>query len=256
DQEIAIAREARARDERLASLATLAAGAAHELSTPLSTIAMLSQELQRDLRDASRATPDLAEAAEDARVIREEVRRCRDVLNLMSAEAGESRGEAFQRVTVASLLDEALRGMHHEVRIQLEDERAEVIAPPRPMALAIRGVVKNAVDASDSSMAVDVRVTAAGERVRIEVIDRGVGMTADVLERAKEPFFTTKPAGEGMGLGLFLAHDLARRAGGALQLRSHPDRGTSVIMHLPSGRSANDAETARHSFSPEPVAVR
>src|SRR5690606_10814045 len=109
EAEIREARDATARDEKLASLATLAAGAAHELSTPLSTIAMLSNELSKNLRSGAIS---LEEAAEDARVIREEVGRCRDVLNLMSAEAGESRGEPFADVAVGELVAEALRDLN------------------------------------------------------------------------------------------------------------------------------------------------
>ncbi len=231
EEEIALARDAAARDEKLASLATLAAGAAHELSTPLSTIAMLSGELRNNLRDGRIS---LEEAAEDARVIREEVRRCRDVLNLMSADAGESRGEAFEDVTVEELLEEALRHVGHaRVQVDLKDPDVVVHVPPRPMALALRGIIKNACQASPSDRRVEVTADWDGRRLNLAVRDHGPGMEREVARRATEPFFTTKPAGEGMGLGLFLALDLARRAGGDLVINSAPGRGTQVTMELP-----------------------
>jgi len=231
EEEIALARDAAARDEKLASLATLAAGAAHELSTPLSTIAMLSGELRNNLRDGRIS---LDEAAEDARVIREEVRRCRDVLNLMSAEAGESRGEAFEDVTVEELLEEALRHVGRErVSVDLRDPDAVVNVPPRPMALALRGIIKNACQASPADRRVEVTADGDGRRLNLAVRDHGPGMARDVARRATEPFFTTKPAGEGMGLGLFLALDLTRRAGGDLVINSAPGRGTQVTLELP-----------------------
>ncbi|MEM6786683.1 MAG: ATP-binding protein [Myxococcota bacterium] len=231
DEEIAMTRDATARDEKLASLATLAAGAAHELSTPLSTIAMLSGELRNNLRDGRIG---FEEAAEDARVIREEVRRCRDVLNLMSAEAGESRGEAFEERTVRALLDEALRHVDtSRLKVDLTDPQVVVHVPPRPMALALRGIIKNACQASPSDRRVEIHAVWDGHRVNVAVRDHGPGMAPDVAHRATEPFFTTKPAGEGMGLGLFLALDLARRAGGDLMINSAPGRGTQVTLSLP-----------------------
>jgi two-component system, sensor histidine kinase RegB len=233
EAEIADARDAAARDEKLASLATLAAGAAHELSTPLSTIAMLSNELAKNLRTGAIS---LEEAADDARVIREEVGRCRDVLNLMSAEAGESRGEPFAEVALGELVAEALRDLG-DPRIEVStasdsQDDATVLVPLRPMALALRGIVKNALQASPPDDQVTVATRTSKTTAFVVVEDRGPGMSAEVLRRAKEPFFTTKSAGEGMGLGLFLAHDLARRAGGDLSLTSAPGRGTKVTLEL------------------------
>ena len=73
----------------------------------------------------------------------------------------------------------------------------------------------------------------ADDRVRAEVIDHGCGMSAEILSRATEPFFTTKEPGAGMGLGLFLTHTLADQLGGALELRSAPGQGTSATLTLP-----------------------
>src|SRR5690606_36216657 len=98
EEELARARHLAARQEKLASLATLAAGAAHELSTPLSTIATVARELERHLQDGS------AEQREDVGLIRSQVERCRAILWQMSAEAGESAGEGLSRVTAGELL--------------------------------------------------------------------------------------------------------------------------------------------------------
>ncbi|MCA9617755.1 MAG: HAMP domain-containing histidine kinase [Myxococcales bacterium] len=231
---LARARERAMQDEKLASLANLAAGAAHELATPLTTIAMLAKELERGLLRGDLSSDEMAE---DAAVIRAEVWRCRDVLNLMAAEAGESRGEAFEDVAVSRLLEEALRDLPRD-RITVEVEEASVHVPVRPMALAVRGIVKNALQASPGGADVLVRSLSEEGGCRIEVSDRGPGMSEDVARRAIEPFFTTKPTGQGMGLGLYLANDLARRAGGLLDIDTEPGRGTRVSLRLPRPRRA------------------
>ena len=96
----------------------------------------------------------------------------------------------------------------------------------------MRGLVKNAVDTGGREP-VEVRVNAAAESMCLTVRDCGPGMAEDVLERAGEPFFTTKPPGEGMGLGLFLARSLVERLGGTLQIQSLVDQGTTVTVCLP-----------------------
>ena len=110
--------------------------------------------------------------------------------------------------------------------------------PPRAVAHALRGIVKNAQDASPADREVVVHARISAEAVRIEVQDRGSGMPPDVLARAGEPFFTTKPPGRGMGLGLFLTRAVVERLGGELRIESTPGRGTTAVVSLPARRPA------------------
>jgi two-component system sensor histidine kinase RegB len=231
EAELVAARAVTARNEKLAALATLAAGAAHELSTPLSTIAVVARELERraELSAAGR---------EDAQLIRQQVARCHDILGQMAADAGASRGEAFVPVTPAALLAGAVEGLRGGERVEVEaDPRcgAEgVLVPARALTHAIRGVVKNALQASAEAGRVRLWLAreAAGWRLCVE--DKGAGMPAEVLARAGEPFFTTKPPGEGMGLGLFLTRAVLDQLGGRLELRSVAGEGTRVEMTWPA----------------------
>jgi signal transduction histidine kinase len=75
-------------------------------------------------------------------------------------------------------------------------------------------------------------------RTLFRVCDKGTGMTAEVMERVSEPFFTTKPAGKGMGLGAFLAHLFAQRLGGQLTFESQPGQGCTAILELPDPANA------------------
>ena len=107
EAELTASRALAARQERLASLATLAAGAAHELATPLSTIAVVAKELERGI--AKLALP--ASVADDARLVRGEVERCRAILQRLCVDAGQVMGEAFVRVPVGELVTRALAGL-------------------------------------------------------------------------------------------------------------------------------------------------
>lgn len=291
DRETALAAERAlaARSERLAALATLSAGAAHELATPLGTIAVVAKELERDAESAGSATLD------DVRLIRSQVERCRAILTQMAADAGNPAGEAPTRVTLAALVDEALvnlprpsiagaspdRDAAPRVDVTVDVDRgalgSEVTVPPRAVSQALRAVLKNALDSSRAG----ARSDGADDRRRGVVVqgcdaprgwvglcvrDDGQGMSAEVLSRAGEPFFTTKPPGKGMGLGLFLSRTVIGRVGGRLEIASHPGRGTDVVILLPeagaaaagvtSGASEGAAAGASHALVPAETAAR
>jgi two-component system, sensor histidine kinase RegB len=234
EEALAAERSLSARKDKVASLATLAAGAAHELSTPLSTIAVAVKEL---MRSAERGGSQAA-ALEDLALIREQVGRCRDILHHMSAQAGENAGEPIIELPLADWVEEAMAFLADPKRVELHagsDLAAYAVAgPPRGLARALRSLLKNAVQASSPDEPVVLRVAVEAGQVRIQVIDRGVGMPVEILSRAGEPFFTTKVPGEGMGLGLFLTQTLAEQLGGSLELRSTPGTGTTATLKLPA----------------------
>jgi two-component system sensor histidine kinase RegB len=233
EQELQQTRAKAERREKLASLATLAAGAAHELSTPLSTITVVAKELQRNL---TASVSD--EVARDLKLIRDQVGRCREILDRMAGHAGEHVGEPLRGQTVGEWVAAALDGLQGSERVMQARapgiEEATLVGPPRALADALRSLLKNALQASDAGGAVALRLepTDAG-RIRATVIDHGRGMSPEVLARVGEPFFTTKVPGEGMGLGLFLTRVLAEQLGGEFQITSSPAHGTEARFELP-----------------------
>ena len=232
EAELAASRRMAARQERLASLATLAAGAAHELSTPLGTIAVVMTELQRR---ASTLAAD-PEALEDLRLVRGQVDRCRAILERMSTDAGETIGEGPVSTPLGALIEGALADLSpvNPVRRDVVAEAAawRVRVPPRAFGQALRGLVKNAQEASPPGAPVSVAIRDDGGAVAVEVSDRGPGIPASVLERVGEPFFTTKPTGKGMGLGVFLARTTLERLGGNVRITSSAE-GTRASLVLP-----------------------
>jgi two-component system sensor histidine kinase RegB len=229
ERELTDARSLAARQERLASLATMAAGAAHELSTPLGTVALAAKELERALA----TSPELAA---DARLIREQVGRCRSILDQMAQGAG-TVGEGVTSCTVSELLAETLVGIREMPHVlqEVPDEVAHtpMRLPPRAVSQALRSLVTNAQDASRPASAVVVAARLVGETLAVTIRDRGAGIPSDVMAKIGEPFFTTKAPGRGMGLGLFLARAVIEGVGGTLQIDSGQG-GTEVRVMVPT----------------------
>ena len=252
EQEIEAMREKAARTERLMSLTTLAAGAAHELSTPLATIALASRELER----AAAADASQPGMAEDARLIRTEVDRCRTILDQISGRVGDFSAGSPEPVPIATVVADLRSrlpaGLAGRLKVNFSNGAVPMHLPPAALGQAVFSLVKNAFDATaDAQSCVSVDITQDGDRLRVSVHDQGHGMPPEILQRVGEPFFTTKEPGRGLGLGLFLARVFAERFGGVLSL--HSKDGTTASIELPThppSRADAEAGAASRRFSP------
>jgi len=224
--------EERARSEKLASLATLSAGAAHEFSTPLATIAVAAGEMLHQLK-SERIDQGLID---DAKLIKDQVKTCKNILYQMAADAGEHLGEALEKYTVDQIIDSTLNEFSNtdRDRIIVENEAASlfVLAPFRTLVRTIKGLIKNGLDASAPEARVILRCFQDKNFLYFQVQDQGSGMDDETLIRAAEPFFTTKEQGKGLGLGLFLAQNMAEQFGGRLTISSEVQKGTTVTISL------------------------
>lgn len=246
EQELADARDQAAKNEQLAALTTLAAGAAHELNTPLGTIAVVAKELE-----VSTAEPvDVQNLREEARLIRGEVDRCRQIINRLRLDIGDEAGPR-RSVDVAGLV----HFLRHELRAQ-EAARLDVVAesndrlaaPAGALEQALLVLIRNAFDASSPHDRVSLVVERVEDRVRFTVEDRGAGMTQEQLKHAGTPFFTTKEPGKGLGLGLFLVRLVAERCGAQFSIDSRTGMGTRALLELPVATANNtrpDERTAQ-----------
>lgn len=225
------AEERRARSEKLEALGTLAAGAAHELATPLSTIAVVATEVEREL-----AGLDLPESVtSDLALVRSELQRCRTILDRMSVDVGHSIGEALAQIELGELVQTVFSGLSSDDRVDYAPDptvqKLTLRVPRVALAQALRALVQNGLDASDTGVTVAAMHVADG--VQLVITDQGLGMDREQLARAGEPFFTTKQPGQGMGLGLFLARSVIERLGGSLEIRSTPGEGTQAVVQVP-----------------------
>ncbi len=226
--------------QRLASLTTIAAGAAHELGTPLATIAVVTHELER--RVAQRYSDK--ELLDDLRLLKEETARCKDVLQQLSEKTGDLLGEAPQKMVISDLINEAVQPLKFKSPIYVGGEASFVIAkvPRKSLVLAVRAVIKNAFEASQSTQT-PVYVVASlknKNEMTLEVRDQGSGMDAESLERVGEPFFSTKTTSSGMGLGVYLSKLTVQQLGGDFSIHSESGRGTRVKLVFPIDCSAID----------------
>jgi two-component system sensor histidine kinase RegB len=232
DRTMAAMRERVARNERVASVATLAAGAAHELGTPLGTIAVAAKELAHRLGEIPEAHRD--SLIEDVALIRSEVDRCRAILNRLATESGQPPGEAPVELPL-ELLAEAIASAlppRDRGRLRLRVTGDAAVTLPRAALLQIaQNLLSNAFEAGESVVTLEIGEGSQG--FRMVVSDEGRGMSAEVLARLGEPFFSTKRPGEGLGLGVFIARSLSEQMGGRFSIQSAPGRGTRAEVEIP-----------------------
>jgi len=233
EQQLRRVEQQEAKVKRLEALATLAAGAAHELATPLSTIAVVAKELSRSVPKWN--APDALKS--DLILIQDELKHCRMILDRMRAGAGEASGEHLENISATMIVDEILVGIRDRNRINIDRNLLPTTSlklPLQAVALAIRNLVQNALDASPQDRSIQLAMESTSEKGwEIVVRDEGAGMPTNVLERLGEPFFTTKEPGKGMGLGVYLTHNVIQGLGGNIRYQSKPGEGTTVRITLP-----------------------
>jgi two-component system sensor histidine kinase RegB len=226
-----------AREQHLSQLDGLAAAAAHELGTPLATIALVAKELDR---------PGIGEAAirEDVKLLREQAARCRDILGKLNA-LGSDGQAPFDRLKLTHLIGQVcdpLGGGEVTPRIESQGEGAEPTCRRNPgVVYGLENLIENAVDFARSSVAVMARWSA--DRVEIEIVDDGPGYAPDILMNLGEPYLTSRSDGRrikgaeggGLGLGLFIAKTLLERSGASVITNNVelPNTGARVLVAWP-----------------------
>ncbi len=222
DQLLSEVREEILRNERIVALGTQAAGAAHELGTPLSTMAVVINELE------STAPKEMQESLA---LLDEQVRLCRRILDKMMVNAQDSGASRIQDAHefMVEVLDEwqLLRPTaHYDYH---EDQHLPAISVDITLRAALMNLLNNAADAS--GLPVDIDARCDDDRFIIEIRDQGPGLSEEVTLKAGSAFFTTKP--EGRGLGLFLANATVERMGGAVRLYNREGGGATTEIILP-----------------------
>ena len=219
-----------AREQHLSQLDGLAAAAAHELGTPLSTILVVIKELEHALEPDS---PHL----DDVRLLREQSQRCRDILAKLTE---LSTGEPFDRVPLSALIEEVV-APHRNFGIAIDVALAHDPAPPtgarNPAILyGLGNLLENAVDFAHAR--VEVTADWSDEDVAVAISDDGPGFAPEIMSRIGEPYvrsskrrrMNTSSETIGLGLGFFIAKTLLERSGATVEFenRAFPDRGAVI----------------------------
>ena len=179
---------------------------------------------------------------EDVGLIRQQLDRCKSILDRMASHAGETVGEMMQKISIPDFFKDVCDGLTDaanriEESFESSVEGRAIEVPVDALSQAIRGLVQNALDASSAEAAVEVRIFVNENRMIWAIEDHGTGMSEEVLRRVSEPFFTTKAPGKGMGLGVFLARNVIEELGGSVRFQSSDDpfrnTGTTVTVTLP-----------------------
>lgn len=230
DRKLAEAREQALKNEQLVALGTLATGAAHELGTPLGTMAILTAELEQDY--ATSTHPDLQKKLG---ILSSQIKRCKEALSVISVSAGAGRAESGHAMPVGDFLDDVITewrqqqpGVSFDSNIGSGPPDSMLIAE-RTLAQALINILNNAADASPSDVRLEATWSAA--ELTLEISDRGPGL-GDMLQHqlGKMPVSTKF---EGLGVGLYLAHASIERMGGTLSLRNRTHGGTRILITLP-----------------------
>jgi two-component system, sensor histidine kinase RegB len=234
DEALATERERSLQSRHITALATLAAGVAHELATPIGTIAVAGKEMEKQARSQCQNT----ECLEDAILICRQVERCQNILhrlNLDSLRAQSHNSTCTPTGTLPGLLLKSLPpDQTSRVRFSGFDHSAAFNGSQSLLLQSLDILINNALAASPPGLPVEVGLDVADNALSFIVRDRGNGMDPETLKRAGEPFYTTKQAGEGLGLGLFLVRMFCESAGGHLGISSTPGGGTTATLMLPA----------------------
>ncbi len=224
-------REDQLRGEQLMAVATLAAGTAHELGTPLNTLKILLAEMREEHGGQNHDSPQLLE---DLRTLSEQVELCSDTLRHLVASA-ERSGDDFlppqSLKTFCRQLIDRWQLMRPDVTLTLDiagnDDGPSVAFPPT-IAQSITNLLNNAADAEPRD--IDIRIRWWERELRWRITDRGPGIDLDIAEQLGKPFITGK---DGLGLGLFLSHATVNRYGGKVHLYNEKAGGTRTEFRLP-----------------------
>ncbi len=229
DEQLAHAREDILRNERIVALATQGAAAAHEMGTPLSTMAVVINEMQHELRAGENQPP--AEWQDNLTILNEQVRGCKRILDKILSNVANVDTPSVQATEplIAAVLDEWQLLRPNAKYHYLAGSGNAHIQADSTLRAALMNLLNNAADASPDGILIRSECTAT--QFILSIVDKGTGLSAEALQNAGAAFFTTKQ--EGRGLGLFLANATVERLRGKVRLFNHAEGGAITELSMP-----------------------
>jgi two-component system, sensor histidine kinase RegB len=228
-----------AREQRLSALDGLAAAAAHQLGTPLSTITLVAKELERDVSEDSPLREDIV-------LLQTQAARCREILSELSKSGGKGEDDYFARIPLSHLVEEVvapLRTTGVEISVGVQNGigsshiAGEPLFPRNPGLIhGLGNLVENAVDFADARVTIDANYDQ--EKVRLRIFDDGPGIHPNLIGHLGEPYVTSRPRGNGtdeeagMGLGFFIAKIFLERSGASIQVANLTPPVTGAMVEI------------------------
>lgn len=221
DKQLAQQHESLLQREQVVALGALAAGAAHELGTPLSTMTVIARDLESDL-------PENSPLREDMATLRRQLALCRDILNDLREQAATPPRLPLARFIEAAV--ERMEVVHPECRFLLTNSLPEVsIQPPATLSQVLVNLLDNAAQAARETVGIEMHER-AGLCV-IEIRDDGAGIAPEIAARLGQAFVSNRD--DGLGLGYFLSHATINQMGGSIHLKARAEGGTLTELSLP-----------------------
>jgi len=233
ERSLAEARENALRDERVVALGTLAASAAHDMGTPLGTIAIVAHELEQEY--PGHRYPDLNGKM---LIMQQQINRCKEALSVMSASAGEMRAESGGVILLTDYIDDVIKQWRtHKPGAKLSffiDPQVAInakIIAERTLTHSLINILNNAAEASPTELGIEFHATWDLDNITIKIRDFGPGFSSEIVEFAgKQPVVSKK---RGLGVGLFLTYSTINRLGGNINLYNSDSGGACVEITLP-----------------------
>ncbi len=243
DARLAALRQRAAEEEHIVRMGLLASGAAHELGTPLATLAVILGDWRRLPHFASDA-----ELRQEIAEMETQVQRCKSIVSGILLSAGEARGESSARTTIRTFFDELAeewRTTRNPSAFAYDDRFGQDMPMVADSAVKqmVSNVLDNALEASPGR--VNLAVSRDGDALKLEVTDAGHGFATRVLTNFGKPYESTKGR-PGGGLGLFLVVNVARTLGGNVTAENPPGGGARVTITLPLAAIALAGEDGGH----------
>ncbi len=212
---------------KVAAVGTIAAHAAHELGTPLTTLTLLAESYNKDLPKEERE--------HKAKIFLQELKRCKQIISNITATGGVLRAESGNLIEINNFIDNIIKSWQAKktstnlsINILNETNNLRIVAE-NTLIQSIHNLLDNASDSSPQQIELNISIN--NEYLNINIRDYGTGINNDIIDKIGQPGFTTKA--HGMGMGLFLAKTVISRFNGKLVLKNHPKGGVITNLILP-----------------------
>ncbi len=233
ERRLADARENALRNDRVVSMGTLAASAAHDMGTPLGTMAIISHEMELEYPETEH--PDLHSKI---KIMNQQIDRCKSALSVLSASAGEMRAESGEAMPLITYIDGVFnqwRTHDSSTKLNLKinpsfDINAQILAD-RTFTHAIINILNNAAKVTQKDKGIEFNADWDDDRLKLNIRDYGPGFPEEVLKRVgSEPIPGSK---QGLGVGLFLTSTTVHRLGGEIIFSNLDTGGANVYIQIP-----------------------